>query len=512
MSRRAFLIGTAATLSNAALGKSVLAQTASAPGATNYFPADPGVAPFPSPEGSMIMVVNKKIYLYDSAANLSTQRDNAYLRDAQGTILTFKLPLDLAPSLYGLPQGYTLLGNDGVVNKWFSGSACQICQGKAWVKLGPTWFYDDPATHGSAGNTALLPPYQPAKGQQYVPASATSTGSTTPVMPSAPTRVSPAPGSTGKVIKVGPTQAITRLTTALAAAQNGDTIRLDDGAVFKEAVVLSKAVKIVSGGVTRNQGKAEATWAGGAKIDVTGVAPAQGKGALVPTTDVIFEGLEITGAGLNESTGGGTAGIRNGGSGNFVVRNCFIHDNQDGIFSGGYAATWVLENNLIRDNGIGDGQTHNIYLGREVVEAEFRNNTSIIGPSAVSALRATGMGGGGHAYKCRANISTFTGGYGRAAETVVDLPDGSTKTVNINGMTMEKSRADASHRVMDYAVESGVQGVVGVIVSACNFVLNCSGPFVQVGNGGNIVFDSSNTWLGNKPTPSGMGTVTGLPK
>jgi len=181
------------------------------------------------------------------------------------------------------------------------------------------------------------------------------------------------------------------------------------------------------------------------------------------------------------------------------------------MFSGGYAATWVLENNLIKDNGIGDGQTHNIYFGREVVKADFTNNTSIIGAAAASKLRATGMGGGGHAYKCRANISTFNGGYGRAGETVVDLPDGSTQTVNIKGMTMEKNAGDASHRFLDYAVESGVQGVVGVILSGCNFVLHCTGPFVQVGNSGSIVFDSTNTWHGNKPTANGMGTITGLP-
>ena len=511
MSRRIFLAGTAATVAAAALGKSVIAQNGPLPVKTDYFPLDAGVAPFPSPEGSMIMVVNKRVYLYNSSSNVSVQRDHAYLRDAQGTIFTFKWPIQLAPSLYGLPQGYTVLGNDGAVNKWFSGSACQICQGKAWVKLGPSWFYDNPATHGSAGNTPVLPPYQPAKGQQYVLASSSSVGSTTPGMPTAPTPVSPAPGSTGKVIKAGPSQAITSLAAALAAANSGDTIQLDADGVFKESVVITKALKIVGGGIIRNPGTAAAAWFGGAKIDVTGIAPAQGKGALVPMTDVIFEGLEITGAGLHESIGGGTAGIRNGSAGNFVVRNCYIHDNQDGLFSGGFAATWLLDSNLIKDNGIGDGQTHNIYWSHEVIKADFINNTSIIGPAAPSRLRVTGKMGGGHAYKTRANVSSFSGGYGRAAETVVDIPDGSTETCNIKNMKLEKNAGDAAHRVMDYAVESGLNGVVGVIVSGCDFILNCSSPFVQVGNSGSIVFDSSNTWRGNKPAGNGLGTITGLP-
>jgi len=510
MSRRTFLAGAAATVATAALGSTAVAQNVAVI-KTKYFPLDHGVAPFPSPEGSMIFAVNNKVYLYDSSTNASTQRDDAYLRDAQGTIFAFKSPLELAPSLYGLPRGYTVLGNAGTVDKWFSGSACEICQGKAWVKLGPSWFYDDPATHGSAGNTSVLPVYQPAKGQQYVAASGTSAGSTTPTMPTAPTAVFPAPGSSGRVIKAGPSQTITKLAAALAAANNGDTIQLDADAVLKECVVISKAVKIVGGGVTRNPGTAGAVWSGGAKIDATGVAPAQGKGALVPTTDVIFEGLEITGAGLNESAGGGTAGIRNGAAGNFVVRNCYIHDNQDGLFSGGYAATWLLDSNLIKDNGIGDGQTHNIYWGREVIKADFNNNTSIIGPAAPSTLRITGKMGGGHAYKTRANVTTFNGGYGRAAETVVDIPDGSTQTCNMKGMTLEKNTGDKAHRVLDYAVESGVQGVVGLILSGCDFVLKCGGPFVQVGNGGAIVFDSTNTWRGNKPIGKGMGTITGLP-
>lgn len=475
--------------------------------AKNYFPADPALAPFPSPEGSMISLINGKIYLYDSSTDTTVQRDDAFLRDVDGKIVTFQQPITLINNLYTAGQVPVVFENGQQPIKWFAGDQVAISNGVAWVHNSNKWFYIQAPTSGSGGNLLSLV-YSPEKGKQYVPtAQASGTGGT---MPTAPAAVSPAPGTSGKTLSV-PAQFAT-LTDALAAAANGDTIHVDPSVTLKESVAINKAVKIVSDGKTANPGTAGAIWSGGAKIDVTGVVLAQGKGALVPLTDCVFEGLEIMGAGLDQAVGQGTAGIRNGAAGNFVVRDCFIHDNQDGMFSGGYAATWLVENCLLKDNGIGDGQTHNVYWGQEVVNATFNNTTSIQNPVSASPLRASGSMNGGHSFKSRAAVTNISGCYGYAADaTVVDLPDGSAQVCNIKSMSFVKKAGDANHGVLGYGSEGKVHGTAGAIVSACSFDLLCDAPFVQSG-GGVVMFDGTNTFTGNKPVPSLVGgTVSGLP-
>lgn len=103
------------------------------------------------------------------------------------------------------------------------------------------------------------------------------------------------------------------------------------------------------------------------KIDATGMTISNGKGIWVlfgATTTV--ENIEFSGAAVDSANG---AGIRHQGL-NLTVRDCYFHDNQDGILGGPLKAGQPADGNgevLIErcefaKNGAGDGQSHNMYL------------------------------------------------------------------------------------------------------------------------------------------------------
>ena len=81
-----------------------------------------------------------------------------------------------------------------------------------------------------------------------------------------------------------------------------------------------------------------------------------------------IDNFELSGAAFDGGTGDGDsngAGIRHQGM-NLTVKNCYIHDNQDGILGAPLTAgtgTVLIENTEFYNNGAGDGYTHNIYLG-----------------------------------------------------------------------------------------------------------------------------------------------------
>ncbi len=88
---------------------------------------------------------------------------------------------------------------------------------------------------------------------------------------------------------------------------------------------------------------------------------AQGKAIWVIVGNATtIENVEFSGATVPDGNG---AGIRQEGAG-LVVRRCSFHNNQDGILTGPNSVSDILiEYSSFADNGAGDGQTHNIYIG-----------------------------------------------------------------------------------------------------------------------------------------------------
>jgi len=154
--------------------------------------------------------------------------------------------------------------------------------------------------------------------------------------------------SAAKVIRVGPRHTLKAPSQAAAVARDGDTIEIDAG--------------LYSGDVaTWTQNNLTIRGVGGrAHIDADG-KNAQGKGTwVIRGANTTVENVEFSGAAVSDQNG---AGIRQEGAG-LTLRNCYFHDNQNGILTGANSKSDILiEYTEFARNGYGDGQTHNIYIG-----------------------------------------------------------------------------------------------------------------------------------------------------
>ncbi len=115
------------------------------------------------------------------------------------------------------------------------------------------------------------------------------------------------------------------------------------------------------------------TGVGGFSHLASGGAVAGGKGIWVLTGSAItIENIEFSGAACPDLNG---AGIRLEGDG-LTVRGCYFHDNENGILCGANPTSDVLiERSEFTNNGHGDGQSHNLYIGK-IRSLTFRYNYS----------------------------------------------------------------------------------------------------------------------------------------
>ncbi|MFN7996141.1 MAG: right-handed parallel beta-helix repeat-containing protein [Bryobacteraceae bacterium] len=162
------------------------------------------------------------------------------------------------------------------------------------------------------------------------------------------------------VLQVGPGKTYTAPCAALAAAHDGDTVQID-AATYSGDVCAFSQNNLTLVGVN-----------GRPHIDAAGQT-AQGKGIWVPYgSNLTVDNIEFSGAVSADHNG---AGIRASGM-NWTVRNCYFHDNQDGILESNIAGSQVLiEFSQFSRNGYGDGQSHNLYIGH-VAQLTFQYNWS----------------------------------------------------------------------------------------------------------------------------------------
>src|SRR5205823_2283684 len=116
------------------------------------------------------------------------------------------------------------------------------------------------------------------------------------------------------------------------------------------------------------------------------------------------ENFELSGAAISQNAGNNGAGIRHQGL-NLTVRNCFFHDNQDGILGAPSTAGQgevLIERSEFSHNGAGDGFSHNMYLGNY---ARFTLQSSY-----------SHTGNVGHLMKSRAHVSSIL--YNRITDEV----------------------------------------------------------------------------------------------
>ena len=161
-------------------------------------------------------------------------------------------------------------------------------------------------------------------------------------------------------LQVGPDKPFPTPCAAIAVAQDGDVIEIDAGLYLRDVCVV-RPNNLTLRGVN-----------GRAHLEARD-ANAQGKGIwVIKGNDVLVENIEFSGASVPDHNG---AGIRAEGI-NLTVRNCYFHDNQEGILESNVAGSNILiEFSEFDHNGFSDGRSHNIYIGH-AASLTFRFNWS----------------------------------------------------------------------------------------------------------------------------------------
>lgn len=152
-----------------------------------------------------------------------------------------------------------------------------------------------------------------------------------------------------RVLRVGPHEKLPFPSAAAKIARDGDVIEIEAGTYAGDAAVWRQNRLTIRG------------VGGRAHVRADGVE-AEGKGLwIVKGNDATVTGVEFSGAKVPDGNG---AGIRLEGR-NLILRDCYFHDNENGILtSPNPASDVVIENSEFAHNGAGDGLTHNIYIGK----------------------------------------------------------------------------------------------------------------------------------------------------
>jgi hypothetical protein len=251
------------------------------------------------------------------------------------------------------------------------------------------------------------------------------------------TRDAPAtskPGDVGgmpsgrRVLKVGPKEQLKRPSDAARVAQDNDIVEIEadryvgDVALWTQNGLLLRGVN------------------GRPHLDSQG-RTAQDQGIWVfRGNDIAVENIEFSGARSRSRNG---SGIRFFGR-NLTVRDSYFHDNEDGVLT--YISPdgdILLERSVFAHNGAGDGQSHNIYIGK------VRSFTLRFSYSHDSVK--------GHEVKSRARINRIE--YNRLTDEddgnssyLIDIPEGG--SAYVIGNVLEKGGRSDNPNAISFAGEN----------------------------------------------------------
>jgi hypothetical protein len=156
--------------------------------------------------------------------------------------------------------------------------------------------------------------------------------------------------ASAQVLHVGPGQRFARPCQAIARARPGDTIQIDarGNRSYRGDACAWSTNRLTIAGVH-----------GRAHIDAGG-ANSEGKAIwVIAGNHTTIANVELSGARVPDGNG---AGIRQEGAG-LRLERCLFDHNQEGILAGDNPASdIVFDSSVFRDNGAGDGYSHNIYI------------------------------------------------------------------------------------------------------------------------------------------------------
>ena len=236
--------------------------------------------------------------------------------------------------------------------------------------------------------------------------------------------------ATGTVLTVGQGLEFASLSAALNAAVNGDTILVKAGTYVDDFCTVNTSVTILA--------------MGGVVNEVANEPPPNDKGLITVNANLKIQGFTFTG-GSDGSPDGNVAGIRYQ-AGNMLVSYCYFHGMQEGLLATPNVAgtgTITITHSEFADNGTGDGETHDIYIG---AVADFTLSDSYVHDAIV-----------GHEVKSRAQVTTITGnviadGPTGTSSYEIDIPNGGVAV--ISGNVMEKGPDASNNAVIHYGGET----------------------------------------------------------
>jgi MYXO-CTERM domain-containing protein len=269
--------------------------------------------------------------------------------------------------------------------------------------------------------------------------------------------------SAAATLMVGPGQAYATPCSAIAVAQAGDVIQVDASGNYAGDTCSWSTDNLTVTGVN-----------GRAKIDLTGVTPSGEKGifTIEGTASATIENFELSGAAISSADGNNGAGIRHQGL-NLTVRNCFIHNNQDGILGTPATAntgTVLIENSEFSANGAGDGYSHNMYIGDYAV---FTLQYSYSHDANVGHLVKS------RAYTTYVFYNRLTDEVGGMASYETDIPNAG--TAYLIGNIIEQSATTQNPTIVTFGEEGVPAGYDTHLFVVNNTILNGlgSGTFVN---------------------------------
>ena len=288
-----------------------------------------------------------------------------------------------------------------------------------------------------------------------------------------------------RTLRVGPSGDYPTPSAAAAVARDGDTIAIAPGDYRGDVAVWSANRLKIVGGEPRPHIHADGK-------------DAQGKGIwVIRGDDVSVDHVEMSGARVADRNG---AAIRLEGR-NFVLRNAYLHDNENGMLTGANPASEItIDHCEFARNGEGHGLTHNVYIGavaRVTVSNSYLHHAIV-----------------GHNFKSRALVSVLTDNRladeadGRASYEA-DFPNGGRVTLAFN--IFEKGPNAENATLVSYGAEGLAPGGIHEFVAKGNtFIAKRDGGtrFLYLAPGIKSATVNGNVFAGNAALPDLPGVRT----
>ena len=243
--------------------------------------------------------------------------------------------------------------------------------------------------------------------------------------------------------------------SAIAAAQDGDTIQVDAGTYANQYASIAKNLTLEGVG-------------GKVKMTSTGLIP-NGKGILVIDGNVTISNFEFSGAEVADQNG---AGIRFQ-SGNLTLNNTGFFNNENGILTNNPGVgSLSISDSEFGDNGYDSpsGQAHGLYVGH--IGSLTVNNSYFHGVLY------------GHEIKSRAVDNTIANSriydLNSTASYTINLPNGG--NASIKGNVIEQGPNSPNQTIISYGEEGNLNPGTSFVVSGNTIINDKAGSAIGVRN------------------------------